>query len=238
MTTIVTEELGSAFQGGQPAEAIHGAWYKYAGPWGEHTILKRASDTANSAREKLAAINDFRANRNPETAIEVHARKVSRLIDDFGREWAAQWQDVKAGLKNEVARVERELMSAANLKADPALLNATLGTFQGMKAEQRAAAIDELLADPSGGPVLAILVEKPGVLTGLSAQQREAIKTAAFERANPNGHALLKSLTAALAKAEATSLGCIDSQQQLRAGTNRYDAKIERAKELEAKVTA
>jgi hypothetical protein len=238
MADIVIEELGSALLAGQPAEAVHGAWYKFAGQWGENSALKRASDHANSARDKLAAINDFRANRNPETAIEVHARKVARLVDEFGREWAGQWDTVKSGLKSEASRVTGELDRAANLKADPALLNATLGTFQSMKPEQRVAAIDELLTDPSGGPVLAILVEKPGVLTGLSAEQRELIKERAYAKADPNGHALLKSLKSALQRAEATSLACIADQQKLRDGTNRYDAKVERAQALEAKVTA
>lgn len=236
MADIVIEELGAAFQGGQPPEQLHGGNFNPKGEWGESDILKRASDVATSAWEKLKALHDYRVNRNPENEPAVHARKLAKLVDEFGRDFAGQWQDVKNCLQRERQRVEADLTAKANLKADPALLNATLGTFQAMRPEQRSAAISELIDDPSGGPVLAILSEKSHVLTGLTKDERAAIKVRAFQKSDANGFALFRQIDKALERAERASLACLSAQQRLRDGTEKYDVKIQKSRELEAKL--
>lgn len=234
--TLLTEELGAVFVGGQAPEQLHSGQFPYEGPWGENSALKHAHQTSGSFWERLNALHEYRTTRNPEVEPAVHARKVARLVEEFGRERASQWDSVKADLKRERGRVEDELKRGANLKANVAHFNAIVGTFGSLPPEKRMAAIDQAIAE-ADGPTLATLLEAPSLVTGLTAEQREAIKARAYERANPNGHALLKQLEKALVRSEAASIAAISATQKLAQGTDRYDRKVEQAKALEAKLT-
>jgi hypothetical protein len=234
--TIQSEELGPVFVGGQAPEQLHKAQFGYDGPWGENSALKRAHEVSGSFWDRLNALHEYRVNRNPEVEPAVHARKVAKLVEEFGRERASQWDSVKADLKRERGRVEDELKRGANLKANLAHFNAIVGTFGTLSPEQRMAAIDQAISE-GDGPTLATLLEAPSLVTGLTAEQRESIKVRTYERASPSGHALLKQLEKALVRAEAASIAAITATQKLAQGTDRYDRHVEQAKALEAKLT-
>lgn len=234
-TVIQSRELAGVFVGGQANEALHSGQFEAEGAWGESPALKRASQVAGGAWERFNALHDLRVNKNPEAEPAVHARKLKRLVDEASAAWSDQWQDAKNALKLERQRTEAELRTAANLKANPAHFNAIVGTFSGLKQEQRMAAIEQAIAE-GDGPTLQTLIEAPSLVTGLSAEQRESIKAHVFEKANPKSHALLKALDKALVRAEAASLAAIDATQKLAEGTTRFDAKVEHAKALESKV--
>jgi hypothetical protein len=235
--TIATlpDELTPVFQGGQAPEQLHAGQFGYAGDWGENAVLKKASQTSGSMWERLNALHDLRVGRNPEDEPAVHARKLSRLIEDGSRDWASQWDGVKADLKRERSRVESELQRAANLKVNPDYRNAIVGVFSGLKPEERTAAIQQAVAEGDGGTI-AVLLEAPTMVTGLTAEQRAAIKAQSYERANPANHALLKQLDKALVRAEAASIAAIDATMKLASGTDRFNKKVEQAKALEQKV--
>lgn len=224
------EELGPVFESGQPNEAVHPAQFQHKGSWGESPALKRAFDVASSTYDKLATLHEYRTNRSEEA--HQHAQKLKHGVDELGRNFAAQWQEIKTGLKREKLSVEAGLKTKANLVPSKELLNATLGTFQSMTEQQRSQAIDELLEE-GAGPVLAILAETPGVLTGISKEQREGIVTRAYLKADANSYELLGQLDKALVRAERASLAAIDMQLKLVSGTDRFAKKVERSKQLE-----
>lgn len=230
---ILPNELPRTFPNGQADEALHPGNFQAEGPWGENSALKRAHNAANSNYSKANALIELRDNRVDD--LTVHCRKVRDGVERWARERADNWQDAKDELKRERVRVEDSLKAKANLKTNPALLNATLGTFQSMSAQQRAGAIEELLTE-GAGPVLAILAETPGVLTGLSKEQRDGIVVRAYEKADPASYALLQELDKSLVRAERASLAGIATTQKLLAGTDRFDKKIERAKAAEARI--
>jgi hypothetical protein len=223
------------FQGGLAPEQLHAGQFGFAGDWGENSVLKAASETAGSMWERLNALHDLRVNRNPEDEPAVHARKLSRLIEEGSRQWASEWDRVKADLKRERSRVEGELDRAANLKVNPDYRNAIVGVFSGMKPEERMAAIQQAIAEGDGGTI-ATLLEAPALVTGLTGEQRAAIKVQVYQRANPTAHALLNQLDKAIVRAEAASVAAIDATMKLAGGTDRFNKKVEQAKALEQKV--
>jgi hypothetical protein len=235
--TVVTmsDELTPVFQGGQAPEQLHGGQFGFAGEWGENAVLKKASQTSGSMWERLNALHNLRIDKNPEDEPAVHARKLNKLTEETSREWASQWDGVKADLKRERSRVEGELQRAANLKVNPDYRNAIVGVFSGMKTEERMAAIQQAIAEGDGGTI-ATLLEAPSIVTSLTAEQRAAIKAQMYERANSANHALLKQLDKALVRAEAASIAAIDATMKLASGTDRFDKKVEQAKALEQKV--
>jgi hypothetical protein len=228
--------LPPVFQGGQPPEQLHGGQFSFAGPWGESSALKRASEVSGSMHKRLVDLHTLRVEPNPEDEPARAARKLKRLIEETSRYWAGQWDDVKANLKRERGHVEIQLTNAAGLKVNPDYRNAIVGVFSGLKSEERMKAIQQAVAEGDGGTV-ATLLEAPSLVTGLNNDQRNAIRGQVYERTNPAQHALLKQLDKALNRAEAASLAAISATQKLLSGTDRFDRKVERATTIEVDLT-
>jgi hypothetical protein len=227
MPDIILDELDPALQNGQAPEAIHPGQIGFEGAWGENSALKRAHNVLASASNKVTAIEEMRLNRVSDMV--EHCEKVKRAVDTFGREWADQFQPAKDELKRERSRVEDSLKAKAGLKVNPDYRSAIVGVFSGLSAAAKAAEIDRALAE-GDGPTLAVLLEAPPLVTGLSKEQREAIAVRAYSNADPASYALLQQLEKSIARAERASLAAMDTIIKLNTGTNRFDKKRERAR--------
>ena len=231
ITLPETAAMKPAFQA--PHEALHPGQINYQ-DFDNNQALKAASDANGYLWEGQAALNELRQQPNPEHSPAQHCRVVREALNSFSDNGAAKLQRAKDGLKSELARVEADLEKAANLKPDSDLKSAVIGTFQGMRPEQRSAALDTLINE-GDGPTLAILINTSTVLTGLSPEQRNSIKLRLYSKVNPAGLALSQQLTKALAKAEAGSLANINGQALLRADTDRFSKKNDEARAIAAK---
>lgn len=234
-TQTLPDHQSAVFNGGLAGEQYHPGQFNPAGVWGESPALKQMSQVTKEGWEKHNALHAYRVEGDPRLEAAVHAEKLGRLVDDASRNWTAQFQSAKDGLKAEHARLESELIRKANLKANPDYRNAILGVFSGLDTNEKMAAIEDALAS-NDGPTLQALIEAPSLVSGLTAEQRASIKEHAFERADPNAHALLKELSKAMLKAEAASVAYINNSLALLKSTNRYKAKVAQAEALEAKV--
>ncbi|HEY0013180.1 MAG TPA: hypothetical protein VGB79_10055 [Allosphingosinicella sp.] len=214
----------------QPPEQLHPAQINFA-KFGDHPVLKQASDALGMAWEGIGSIDKLRANPHPEDRPATHARKVRQAVTEFGNAWAQRADGAKAALKAEHRRVEAELETAANLKANERHFGAIVGTFQGLNPGAKAQALDQLI-EQGDGPTLATLIDAPLFVTGLTAEQRDAIKMRLLTKVNPAGVALRDQLAKALAKMEAASMASIDAQMKLNTGTDRFDRKSREVEEL------
>lgn len=232
VTLPETAAMKPAFQAVH--EAMHPSQINYQ-DFDNNQALKAASDANGYLWKGQAALNELRQQPNPEHSPAQHCRVVREALNNFSDNGAAKLQRAKDGLKAELNGVEADLEKAANLKPDCDLKSAVIGTFQGMRPEQRSAALDTLINE-GDGPTLAILINTSTVLTGLSVEQRNSIKLRLFAKVNPTGLALSQQLTKALAMAEKASIANIMGQEMLRAGTDRYANKVREAQAVASKV--
>lgn len=230
---VLPDELPPALEGGMANEALNPHQFGFAGDWGENPTLKRANQVAENSFGKINSIEEMRLNRVEDMVI--HCRKVKRNVDSWSREWCDNWQSVKTDLKRERQRVEEGLATKAGLKVNPDYRSAIVGVFSGLKPDERMAAIDAAIAE-GDGPTLAVLLEAPPLVTGLTADLKASIKTRAYSKADPASYGLLQQLDKSLVRAERASLAAIDTMQRLLAGTNRFDKKLERSKAAEARL--
>lgn len=233
MPDIILDELPPALQNGQAPEAIHPGQIGFEGAWGENSALKRAHNALANASNKVTAIEDMRLNRVSDMV--EHCSKVKRAVEGFSREWAESFQPVKDELKRERQRVEDGLKTKAGLKVNPDYRGAIVGVFSGLNPADKSAEIDRALAE-GDGPTLAVLLEAPPLVTGLSKEQRETIAVRAYSNADPASYALLQQLDKSIARAERASLAAMEAIIKLNAGTNRFDKKHERARAAQARL--
>ncbi|MEJ7776457.1 MAG: hypothetical protein WKF52_03520 [Sphingomicrobium sp.] len=219
----------------QQPEQVHPAQINFSNH-GNNSVLKGASDTLDFAWNKLGAIRELRNQPNPEFTPAKHDRTVREAVDVFDREWGSRWDAAKAALKTELSRVEGQLERTANLRSNDKHFNSIVGTFQAMNPAERQEALGELI-EQQDGPTLAALLEAPALVSGIKADQREAIKVQLFSRADPANYALRGQLDKALDKFEAASLAAIRYRQALREGTDRFDKRVAEAAERAAKAT-
>ena len=234
MNTITLPETAAmrpAFQA--PHEALHPGQINYQ-DFDNNPALKNASDAFGYTWEGQAAINELRTKPDPEHTPARHARVVTEAINSFSHNAALKLQNAKDVLKAELAKVEKDLEIAANLKPVSHHFDAITSTFHNMNAGQRAAALDQLIND-ADGPSLAALIEAPLFVTGLRAEQRDSIKIRLYAKINPVGLALTGQLTKALAKYEDASIANIRGQGLLRDGTDRFAHKSNEARAIAAK---
>lgn len=197
----------------------------------DNPVLKRAAEMLQYTWDGLASLNEHRANPLPEDNPARHARKVADSLSNFEHNRASRWDGVKGELKAEHRRIESELAASANLKPNPAHFNAIVGTFSGMNPGERAKALDQLV-EQQDGPTLATLLEAPGLVSGLTAEQRENLKLRLFLKVNPNAVKLRDEMAAALAKYEAGSIATLNACHALRQGLDRFSAKTKAAEEI------
>lgn len=214
----------------QVPEQLHPGNIDYAS-FGDNAALKRASDTLALAWDKLAALDLLRASPHPLDRPAAHARKVGATLDEFDDGWAGAWDGAKAALKAEQGRVDAELVATSGLKSNPVHFDAITAAFHGMKPEQRASTLSDLIRQGDNAS-LATLLEAPLFLTGLTAEQRGGIKRQVFNKANPEGLAPSEQLAKSLNKLETASLTCLNARMKLRNGTDRYENKIKAAEQL------
>ena len=237
MPTVTVPEAAAmkpAFQA--PHEAMHPGQVNYQ-DFNNNAALKAASDGLGYLFEGQHSLNELRANANPEHTPARHAKVVADAIDNFSRNAATRLESAKTTLKAEQRRLDSELEAAANLKPVPHHFGAIVGTFQQMRPEQRASALNELI-EQQDGPTLQALVEASTVLTGLTPEQRATIKLRLVSRINPAGLALSQQVGKALAKLEAASIANINGQMQLRQDTDRFASQTRQAETVAAKATA
>lgn len=220
------DENGSS----QAPEQTHPANINYA-DFDNNPALKKASDCLKFAFDGLASIDNVRANPDPEDKPATHARKVRQNIGGFDHARAERWDSAKAGVIAEHKRVEGELEREANLKPIPHHFDAITSTFHNMKPNERVSALNELI-ETGDGPALATLLEAPAFLTGLTAEQRDGIRSRLFAKVNPQRLALRNQLAKALTKMEAGSIAAINASTALRDGTDRFDKRAKEAEEL------
>lgn len=190
-----------------------------AGKFPDNNPLKAMGDALSYGRSEGDGINEFRANPHEEDLPATHDRKVRERCDAFERQFAEKFDNAKAGLERELARVETDLVAKAGLTSNPAHFDGITSTFHNMKtAQRRAEVIAELIAEGDHAS-LATLVEAPLFLTGLTAVERNGIKERVFHKVDPEAVALRDHLKVVLGRVGKATVAAHDMFQQLRAGT-------------------
>jgi hypothetical protein len=214
----------------QAPEQLHPGQISFA-DFGNNPALKEASEAFGYASEHLASIDRLRGNPHPEHTPARHARAVREALDSFDNAWAHKGDSAKAALKAEHRRVEADLERAANLKPTDKYANAILGTFQGLNPGERARELDQLI-EAKDGATLAVLLEAPSLVTGITREQSENLKMRLYLKVNPEGVALRDQLARALVKYEAGSVACLSARAKLREGSDRFNARTKEAEAL------
>lgn len=210
-----------------PSEHLHPAQIDYVA-FDNNAVLKDASDALEWAQIGLGSVDKLRANPHPEDKPATHARKVREAIDDFSDAWNAKWDKGKAALKAELKRIENGLNEKANLKPIDRHFDAITATFYNMKADERAKAIAELIAQRDF-QTLATLIDAPLLVTKLTSEQRSGIRERVFHEIDPKGVALRDQLEIALAKWEGAGHASIRICLKLADGTDRFIARTRSA---------
>lgn len=213
----------------RPSEHLHPAQIDYA-KFGDNPILKTASEALAFAQERLAAIDELRANPHPEDKPATHARKVREAVSKFEGVWEDKWDGGKAALQAELKRVNAALDTKAELKPIDRHFDAITATFYGMSPEERSKAITMLIAEGDHS-TLATLIDAPLLVTKLTAEQRDGIKLRVLLNVDPEGVALRDQLKFAMDKWENASFAGIRIVNRLLEGTDRF---TQRANEAEA----
>lgn len=217
-----------------PSEHLHPAQIDYVG-FGNNVALKAASDALAFAQERLAAIDELRANPHPEDKPATHARKVREAIAKFDGVWNEKWDDGKAALQGELKRAAAELNAKAGLKPVDRHFDAITATFFNMKPEERSKAIASLIEE-GDFPTLATLIDAPLLVTKLTSEQRDGIKLRVLLKVDPAGVALCDQLHRALDKWENASFAGIRIRAKLLEGTDRFDKRATQADAVATKV--
>lgn len=214
--------LPKAFQA--PPEALHAGQFDYAS-FGDNAAIKLMADVVGEAWETGGKVNGERTNPHDEDRAATHDRKIRERVDGAQQRFNDKFERAKAGLAAELKAVEAELDRKAGLKPNPVHFDAITAAFHGMKPEQRAATINELIGQGDHAS-LATLIEAPLFLTGLNAEQRDSIKTRVLEKVDPKGVALRNQLKLCIERADNAANSSIVMFAQLRAGTNPGDWKV------------
>lgn len=214
--------LGKAFDGAP--SPLHPANVDYEAA-GNNAAMKQVSDVLKWGWDEANAINDLRPNMNPEWRAARHDREVAERVDASQRVWADKMDSARGSLVAEQRRVDRQLEDAAGLKSNPTHFDAITGTFIAMKPGQRAETLAQLV-EQGENAALATLIEAPLFLTGLTAEQRDSIKTRVLEKVNPAGLKLSQQLAKAYAKLEDASIASLPMFAALKAGTEPGAAKV------------
>ena len=208
---------------GNPSEHLHHAQIDYVG-FGNNVTLKAASGALTFAQERLAAIDELRANPHPEDKPATHARKVREATANFDGVWNKKWDDGKAALQDERKRVAADLNAKAGLKPVDRHFDAITATFYNMKPDERSKAIASLIEE-GDFPTLATLIDAPLLVTKLTSEQRDGIKLRVLMKVDPAGVALWDQLNRALEKWENASFAAIRIRAKLLEGTDRFDKR-------------
>jgi hypothetical protein len=198
-------------------EALHPDQIDYAS-FGNNAALQRASNALKFAYDEGNAINHLRANPHDEDRAATHDRKVRERVDGFDRTFAQNFDGARADIQSELRRTEADLEQKAGLKANPAWSTAIVGTIQHMSPSERNQAVADLI-EQGDHATLATLMDAPLLVSKLTAEQRDSIKTRVFMKVDPKGLALRDQLANALIKLDAASIASLTMRERLRAGT-------------------
>jgi hypothetical protein len=207
-----------------PPEALNAGHIDYA-TYGNNAELKFAADVLGEGMNLGNSLNEFRANQSDYDKAAVHDKKVRDKIEAEQRNFGPKLERAQSRLTAELKRVEGDLEAKAGLKSNPLHFDAITAAFHGMKLEQRVATINQLIEQRDGAS-LAHLVEAPLFLTGLTAEQRDSIKTRLYDKVDPQGLKLRDYLKVALDKVSDGMNGSIRMFAELRAGTEEGAWKV------------
>lgn len=211
-------ELPKAFH--LPHSALHRDQFA-----GDNAAIKLMADTVGGAWEVGNTINELRANPNPEHRAATHDRVVREKVESERSKFIGKFERAKAGLVAELKRVEGDLQTKSGLKANPVHFDAITAAFHGMKPAQRVETINELI-EQGDHASLATLIEAPLFLTGLNAEQRDAIKQKVYLKVDPKGVELRDYLNVCIERADNAANASVIMFGQLQAGTEEGAWKV------------
>jgi hypothetical protein len=211
-------ELPKAFH--LPHSALHRDQFA-----GDNAAIKLMADTVGGAWEVGNTINELRANPNPEHRAATHDRVVREKVESERTKFIGKFERAKAGLAAELKRVESDLLAKSGLKPNPVHFDAITAAFHGMKPAQRVETINELI-EQGDHASLATLIEAPLFLTGLNAEQRDAIKQRVYLKVDPKGVELRDYLNVCLERADSAANASVIMFGQLQAGTEEGAWKV------------
>lgn len=184
----------------------------------ENAALKAMAEALGYGRSEAESINAFRANPHEDHMPAQHDRAIRERCDTFERKFAEKFDNAKAGLERELTNVEAGLVTKAGLTPNAAHFDAITAAFHQMKPGQRAETVADLIAQGDHAS-LATLIEAPLFLTGLKAEERDAIKERVFHKLDPMAVALRDHLKVVLGRAGQATEAAHNMFHQLRAGT-------------------
>jgi hypothetical protein len=203
-------ELPKAFH--MPHSALHRDQFA-----GDNAAIKLMADTVGGAWEVGNTINELRANPNPEHRAATHDRVVREKVESERTKFIDKFERAKDGLAAELKRVESDLLTKSGLKSNPVHFDAITAAFHGMKPAQRVETINELI-EQGDHTSLATLIEAPLFLTGLNAEQRDAIKQRVYLKVDPKGVELRDYLNVCIERADNAANASVIMFGQLQAG--------------------
>lgn len=143
---------------------------RMAGDMGDHPVARQLRAEVSRLSNGAAALDGVNANRSPLETEEAHAVKVATLARKFDREVTAVMNRIgeiaSAGAKDVQHRIDQKI----DLKPD-AFAGEIRAAFRSLNSAGRAKLVNELV-EGNRGPELAAIVKAPGILTGISDDQR------------------------------------------------------------------
>lgn len=217
-------EMAKAFNQGPP-EDLHPGNVE-----GDSPALKGANGTLQQIWDGAAALNEQRANPDPEHRAATHDRIMREANDAFERNSIAKLDSAFAALKAELADEEADLADKAGLKPDTTWRFAVVGTIHDMRnAGDQAAAINGMI-EQGDHASLAALIDAPLVATGLTAEVRDSIKPRVFLKVDAQAVSRIEQLKLAVERFDKAMNAAPGMFAKLRAGTE-PGAYRERAKQ-------
>lgn len=184
----------------------------------ENGALKAMAEALGYGRLEGESINSLRANPDEDLMPAQHDRAVRERCAASQAKFAEKFDNAKAGLQRELSNVEAGLVTKAGLTPNPSHFDAITAAFHQMKPSQRAETIADLIAQGDHAS-LATLIEAPLFLTGLKAEERDAIKERVFHAIDPMGVALRDHLKVVLGRVEHAANASVGMFAALSAGT-------------------
>lgn len=165
-------------------EALASRARKKAEALGNNTTANRLLAEVNRLRSGAEALDNVRQRRSPLDTPEAHALKVGRLAKKFEAETLATLNRSLAilgeGLKDVGGRIDRKV----NLTPD-AFASEIRAAFRSLDREAKTDLLGRLVKE-NRGPELAAIVKAPGILTGISDQERQAYEKAIIAQNAPD----------------------------------------------------